>query len=142
MGYGTTVYLILHDLLSLYYISFQTSGVYTYVMCHCRSLVKILNFCVVSYHVNIFFMSIEMCTALEDPDNGVVMFESTNVGSSAQYVCNEGFLLLGGGVRMCEAGGMWSGSEPVCEQGVLLLYTRNGYSTSKRKVFQIVNGHL
>ena len=72
--------------------------------------------------VSCFFLyfSIEMCTALENPDNGTVMFESTNVGSSAQYVCNEGFLLSGGGVRMCEAGGMWSGSEPVCEQGMLL----------------------
>ena len=48
------------------------------------------------------------------------MFESTNVGSSAQYVCNEGFLVSGDEVRMCEAGGMWNGSEPVCEQGMLL----------------------
>ena len=70
--------------------------------------------------MSMFSLLLEVCTVLENPDNGVVMFESTNVGSSAQYVCNEGFLLSGGGVRMCEAGGMWSGSEPVCEQGVVL----------------------
>ena len=59
-----------------------------------------------------------MCTVLKNPDNGVVLFESTNVGSTAQYVCNDGFLVSGDEVRMCEARGMWSGSEPVCEQGV------------------------
>ena len=70
--------------------------------------------------MSMFSLLLEMCTALENPDNGVVMFESTGVGSSAQYACNEGFLVSGDEVRMCEAGGMWSGSEPVCEQGMLL----------------------
>ena len=46
--------------------------------------------------------------------------EPFNLGTSATYTCNEGFLLEGDEVRICggdgTAVGVWSGASPVCNR--------------------------
>ena len=53
------------------------------------------------------------CGSLSNPENGQVMFSSTVEGSTATYVCDEGFDLIGND-RQCLSTGSWSGPEPVC----------------------------
>lgn len=55
------------------------------------------------------------CGELSSPENGqVLMFEGTELGASAVYNCDEGYLLLGTTVRQCEASGEWSMAAPTC----------------------------
>ena len=52
---------------------------------------------------------------LYDPLNGRVVFNSTSVGSSALYTCNDGYLLIGRESVICELSTMqWSSASPLC----------------------------
>ena len=56
------------------------------------------------------------CCNLDDPDNGQVELSNTTVGSTANYTCNQGYIISSGdNNRTCEANGVWSGSPPSCE---------------------------
>jgi len=56
------------------------------------------------------------CCSLDDPVNGQVEFSNTTFGSTANYTCNQGYILSNGNsTRTCEANGEWSGSLPSCE---------------------------
>ena len=56
------------------------------------------------------------CGSLDDPDNGQVELSNTTVGSSANYTCNQGYILRNGNsTRICQANGEWSGDSPFCE---------------------------
>ncbi|XP_003387839.1 PREDICTED: sushi, von Willebrand factor type A, EGF and pentraxin domain-containing protein 1-like isoform X2 [Amphimedon queenslandica] len=54
------------------------------------------------------------CGTLADPKNGNVKFSSTSVGSTAEYSCSAGFLLVGDKIRTCQSNREWSGMAPVC----------------------------
>ena len=56
------------------------------------------------------------CGPLPNPDNGMVTFGRTTLGSTANYSCSAGFVLMGLSSRMCEVDGSWSGEIPVCER--------------------------
>ena len=56
------------------------------------------------------------CGRLSSPENGLVTFRRTTLGSLANYSCNTGFVLIGLQVRICGVGGSWSGEAPVCER--------------------------
>lgn len=57
-----------------------------------------------------------MCPNLTAPANGFVTFE-TDIGSVAEYSCEDGFLLANGSQqRQCGAEGQWSGEEPRCSE--------------------------
>ena len=47
---------------------------------------------------------------------GVVCYNRTTGGSTAVYICNDGFVLMEGGkaTRVCQSDGNWSGSTPQC----------------------------
>ena len=55
------------------------------------------------------------CDDLPDPTNGQVELSGDTPGSTAQYTCNSGFVLIGDKTRMCQDDGDWSGEAPVCE---------------------------
>ena len=56
------------------------------------------------------------CPDLENPMNGRVNAKKQTLDSTAEYECNNGFILAGGDrVRRCLAGGSWSGKAPLCE---------------------------
>ena len=55
------------------------------------------------------------CGPLSDIPNGRVdISPDTNVGSSAVYTCEFGYILVGEEKRYCQADGTWSGREPEC----------------------------
>ncbi|XP_064406448.1 sushi, von Willebrand factor type A, EGF and pentraxin domain-containing protein 1-like [Halichondria panicea] len=60
------------------------------------------------------------CSSLQQitaPVNGEVLITSHLYGGSASYKCNDGFMLMGDGIRNCTEGEStvkWSGSQPLC----------------------------
>ena len=54
------------------------------------------------------------CPDLDDPTNGGVDLSENTPGSTANYICNSGFVLDGLQSRKCEDNGQWSGEEPTC----------------------------
>ena len=81
------------------YVTYQV----TYIMC--------VMYCFLWTAIN--------CSNLLDPVNGQVSHTAgTTVGQTANYTCDPGYNLVGGGTRTCQATGVWSGSAPTC-QGIL-----------------------
>ena len=62
------------------------------------------------------------CPTLTDPASGDVNFNSTEIGSMANYSCNEGFILNGNATRICQDNGEWSGDDPTCQRKNTLLH--------------------
>ena len=54
------------------------------------------------------------CGRLSDILNGRVQVSTTTFGSTATYVCDPGYSVVGTAVRSCLAVGVWSGREPSC----------------------------
>lgn len=71
------------------------------------------------------------CGPLKNPDNGLVTFTYTTVGSTALYSCSLGYNLVGDSVRTCLASGEWSSVAPQCR----------GVSKCK-PLSDIQNGHV
>ena len=56
------------------------------------------------------------CCILVDPLSGQVELTNITFGSTANYTCNQRYILSNGNsTRTCEANGYWSGSLPSCE---------------------------
>ena len=60
------------------------------------------------------------CEDLDDPRYGNVILTGTKVSSTATYVCDDGFLLIGNQLRKCLSNGLWSGEEPICKGRVFI----------------------
>ena len=54
------------------------------------------------------------CEDLPNPENGQVTLSGTTPGSTATYICNNGFMLQGVSSRNCMDDGEWSGEAPTC----------------------------
>ena len=54
------------------------------------------------------------CGDLRSTPNGRVFLTGTAVGSTATYLCDDGFRLEGDRNRACQETGEWSGKEPTC----------------------------
>ncbi len=69
------------------------------------------------------------CSSLQQitaPVNGEVLITSHLYGGSAKYKCNDGFTLMGDGMRNCtedESTVKWSGSQPQCINSELAFVT-------------------
>ena len=63
----------------------------------------------------ILYTALVDCGTPEIPTNGMVMFNSTKLGSIANYRCNEGCSLDGAVQRICEHNNQWSDSIPQCQ---------------------------
>ena len=67
----------------------------------------------------IFFTPLQIavgCCRLGHPLNGQVELSNTTVGSTANYTCNQGYILSNGNsTRTCQANQEWSGSPPSCK---------------------------
>ena len=60
------------------------------------------------------------CPELINPIHGKVKVQAQTVGSTAEYRCDETYVLTGGDrVRKCLAGGRWSGKAPFCQCKVI-----------------------
>ena len=57
------------------------------------------------------------CGSLPTPANGFVLVPAgTNVGDTATYSCNTGYVLTGATTRTCGSNGMWTPVAPTCER--------------------------
>ena len=68
---------------------------------------------------------VKNCPPLTNPVRGQVLYTGTSPGSTAQYVCFDGYELIGDANRECKSDGTWTGSEPIC-QGELAMAVRTG----------------
>ena len=55
-----------------------------------------------------------VCDTLENPVNGMVTVSGATINSTANYLCNDGYALIGEALRMCQRNRQWSGDEPKC----------------------------
>ena len=56
-----------------------------------------------------------VCNALYDPtNNGGVTTNGTEVGHTASYFCENGYVLIGNDTVTCQSNGTWS-EPPICE---------------------------
>ncbi len=62
------------------------------------------------------------CPKLSAPSYGRVSVTGLEVGSSATYECNDGFLLVGTITRYCLPTGEWSGEAPTCRSELQLSF--------------------
>lgn len=70
-------------------------------------------------HVIILCITAVDCGELRSPASGsVTLIVGTTFESTAAYICNDGFILIGNLRRTCQANGQWSGSEPACSSGM------------------------
>ena len=59
---------------------------------------------------------------LTNPENGAVT-DNTDVGTQANYTCDDGYCLNGTRYRTCQNDGNWTGTEPTCgKQANLCLF--------------------
>lgn len=64
----------------------------------------------------LFLLAAVDCGTLNGIPNGYVEVDGTSLGSTATYICNSGYVLMGAkGIRQCMENGEWSGEEPRCE---------------------------
>nr|CDS27196.1 c4b binding protein beta chain [Hymenolepis microstoma] len=54
------------------------------------------------------------CPIPSKPENGNVFLRDSDIGGTADYICNPGFTVMGPRQRHCLATLKWSGPEPVC----------------------------
>ena len=55
------------------------------------------------------------CENLPNPENGRVVLNGNNPGSTATYSCDTRYRLVGSEERTCQNDGEWSESAPTCE---------------------------
>ena len=51
-------------------------------------------------------------------DNGRVSISGLTPGSTAQYMCNNGYIIVGSSIRTCLPSGAWSDTDPACYSGI------------------------
>ena len=66
-----------------------------------------------------------ICEDLPNIFRGSVSLSGNSVGSTATYVCVQGYELVGAEVRTCQNTGEWSGTEPSCGKCPFLLPLTN-----------------
>jgi len=58
--------------------------------------------------------SLGLCPALENPENGGVIFIDLFEGNKATFTCNLGYNMLGTTVITCLSLGIWDSRPPTC----------------------------
>ena len=75
-------------------------------------------YCVTTLHIMPF--STAICSELNNPAFGTVSLTGRTVGSTATYMCNPGYNLVGTVTRTCEqldvATADWSDAPPTCQR--------------------------
>lgn len=64
------------------------------------------------------------CGFPDNITNGRVHVAATTYLSTASYVCEQGYNLVGLAARVCEADGMWSPRPPICERESFSVYSQ------------------
>ena len=69
-----------------------------------------------------FLLFTVKCPDLSDPVNGIVVESGLTLASTATYVCDDGYNMVGDSHRICKKNGNWSGTIPTCEPGISTFY--------------------
>ena len=56
----------------------------------------------------------DLCEALSNPDNGVILYETNGVNTVAAIECEAGHSLKGAYFMMCFSDGRWNDTLPSC----------------------------
>ncbi len=56
---------------------------------------------------------------LENPVNGRIIINGTQIGDTVSYECDTGYKLVGEADRTCNLVGLWTDSQPVCQREYL-----------------------
>lgn len=75
----------------------------------------LIQFIVLSYSCMSHAAPNEECVVLENPDNGRVIMNGTQIGNTVSYECDTGFTLVGESIRTCNLVGLWTDRQPVCQ---------------------------
>ena len=59
-------------------------------------------------------LKIGLCPALENIENGSVTYMDLFEGNEANFMCNQGYSMLGPAVITCMSSGVWNLSPPLC----------------------------
>ena len=74
---------------------------------------------------------------------GVVCYNGAISGSRADYICNDGFVLVGNkATRVCQSDGNWNGSIPQCSPEELGMYVCLFSSLHLHKIYTYTKLHL
>ena len=74
-----------------------------------------LEYCYCCHDVVLVSAVLSNCSSLSSPDNGLVEFNDTRIGSVAVYSCAFGYQLsTTSNERECLSNRTWSGDEPIC----------------------------
>jgi hypothetical protein len=66
------------------------------------------------------------CKPLDEIENGRIEVTPFNrLGAKAKYVCDEGYMMMGGSERQCQGDGIWSREAPTCEGDCKLQFDFN-----------------
>jgi len=55
------------------------------------------------------------CGSPEKSENTTIVGSKRTIGSTIEYVCPDGYMLVGSKSRMCAASGFWNGDVPTCK---------------------------
>ncbi len=61
-----------------------------------------------------------ICPTLSAPRNGDMNVSNYFVGGTANFICNEGFGMVGIEQIICAADGIWSQQPPVCNRKIII----------------------
>lgn len=63
----------------------------------------------------LFFVGPPICGSPEKSENTTIVGSKRTIGSTIDYVCPDGYMLVGSKSRMCGSSGFWSGDVPTCK---------------------------
>lgn len=55
------------------------------------------------------------CGSPEKSENTTIVGSRRTIGSTIEYVCPDGYMLVGSKSRTCAASGFWNGDVPTCK---------------------------
>ena len=74
---------------------------------------------------------------------GVVCYNGAIAGSRADYICNDGFVLVGNkATRVCQSDGNWNGSIPQCSPDKAGMYVCSSLSSAQRYIYMLIGSNL
>ena len=75
------------------------------------------------------------CPSLAPPVHGGVSVPCADLGCTAQYSCDAGYVATNGGSRTCQLGHTWSGAPPACLQGVFFAPAATDSNGQTRRIW-------
>ena len=76
--------------------------------------------------LSVCFSEPKACGRPEQPPNSTMLAQNFNVGTTIEYICDEGHLLVGPSARTCLETGFYNEFPPVCKRNLTFVVLVNG----------------